>query len=182
MATAEPARGAVAAGALVIDIVDGADGAWLAAPADRALLRAAVAAAFDEAGGRLASLARVAGAEVSLVLGDDALVRRLNRDWRGKDAPTNVLSFPAAGGEAPAPAGPLLLGDIVLARETVMGEAGEQGKHPVHHAAHLACHGMLHLLEYDHLSDNDADAMESLERRILDGLGIADPYGTDERS
>ena len=121
-------------------------------------------------------------AGISLLLTDDAAVHELNRTWRGKDSPTNVLSFPAtetAEGELPVPefAGvPLALGDIALAYETCEREAGTQGKRFADHVAHLVLHGVLHLLGYDHLDDDQALRMEALEIRILAGLGVADPY------
>jgi probable rRNA maturation factor len=125
------------------------------------------------------------GVEVSLVLADDAAIRMLNRDYRGRDAPTNVLAFPqhesfgepAFGG--PAHAGPVLLGDVVLALETVRREAAAQGKSTVDHARHLVVHGILHLLGYDHDAESDAADMERRETAILAGLGIADPYAGD---
>ena len=107
-------------------------------------------------------------AELSLVLTDDAAIRVLNRDWRGKDRPTNVLSF--ASGEA------MLPGDVVLAYETVTREALEQGTSVADHLRHLIVHGVLHLLGHDHEGDSDAERMEALETRILAGLGVADPY------
>lgn len=118
-------------------------------------------------------------AEVCVVLADDPFVKELNRTWRGKDKPTNVLSFPI--GAMPAAAGPEpvrtpLLGDIVLALETIAREAGEQGKSFPDHLAHLVVHGVLHLLGYDHEDNADADEMEALERDILEDLDIADPY------
>lgn len=126
----------------------------------------AVAAALAGAG--------VTGAlEVSLLLTDDAEQRALNRAHRGKDSPTNVLSFPA--GYVP-PAGPRPLGDISLALETVTREAAEQGKSVADHVSHLLVHGTLHLVGYDHGDDAEAEEMEALEREILSGLGIADPY------
>jgi probable rRNA maturation factor len=122
------------------------------------------------------------GAELSLVLADDATVRELNCAWRGKDRPTNVLSFPAQElmpGEpfpdAPADA-PWPLGDVVLACETVAREAAGQGKDFADHLRHLVVHGVLHLLGHDHEDDAEAERMEGLERRILAGLGVADPY------
>lgn len=135
----------------------------------------------------LAEAWRMAGqskgeAELCVVLADDAFVRRLNKTYRGKDKPTNVLSFPladipvAAGGE-PLWSEPLTpLGDIVLARETIAREAEEQGKSFEDHLAHLSIHGLLHLLGEDHEVDEDAERMENLEREILARLGIADPY------
>jgi probable rRNA maturation factor len=121
--------------------------------------------------------AAAAGSELSVVLSSDRLVRRLNRDYRGRDEPTNVLSFAELDGPAnAAPSGPHLLGDVVLARETVVREAGEQGKRAADHLAHLVVHGVLHLLGHDHENRRDAEVMEALEREILGRLGIADPY------
>jgi probable rRNA maturation factor len=117
--------------------------------------------------------------EVSVVLADDAFLRRLNRDYRGRDETTNVLSFPAADDAIEALTGPLLLGDIVLAYETVSGEAAARGLALADHLSHLVVHGALHLLGYDHESLAEASAMEGLERRVLAGLGIADPYGAE---
>lgn len=115
--------------------------------------------------------------EISLVFTDDAEQRALNRDYRGKDRPTNVLSFPNMNGQGPTEAGqPRLLGDVVLARETVMREAREQGKSASDHVTHLLVHGALHLLGYDHEETEEAAAMEALERTILAGLDVADPY------
>jgi probable rRNA maturation factor len=111
-------------------------------------------------------------AELAIVLSDDSAVRELNRRWRGVDTATNVLSFPAAG-----PGGDrLLLGDIVLACETIAAEADEQRKPFAHHLAHLAVHGFLHLLGYDHERNKDAILMERIERNILQRLAIPDPY------
>jgi probable rRNA maturation factor len=106
--------------------------------------------------------------EVSVVLSDDAGVQELNRRWRGQDAPTNVLSF--ATGEAH------MLGDIVLAFETVAREAADQDKPFAHHLRHLIVHGVLHLLGHDHERGRDATLMENRERRILKGFNIPDPY------
>jgi probable rRNA maturation factor len=110
-----------------------------------------------------------------VTLTDDAAIRLLNRDWRGMDKPTNVLSFPQAdlpeGVDAPQP-----LGDVIIALETLQAEAAAEGKAPAHHLAHLVVHGTLHLMGYDHLEDDEAEEMEALERRILAGLGIDDPY------
>lgn len=118
------------------------------------------------------------GAEVSVVLADDTRIRELNRTWLGRDKPTNVLSFPAPAG---ARGEPRFLGDIVLAFETIEREAGTEGKPIEHHVAHLAVHGALHLLGYDHERESDADAMEQCERIILGRLGIADPYAPAAR-
>ncbi len=111
-------------------------------------------------------------AELAIVLTDDSAIRLLNRTWRGVDAATNVLSFPTGrtGGNR------LLIGDIVLAYETVAAEALAEGKPFAHHLAHLAVHGFLHLLGYDHERKKDADAMERIERDILQRLAIPDPY------
>ena len=117
--------------------------------------------------------------ELGLTLADDEAVQALNRDHRGQDKPTNVLSFPLVEGggfEPEAPGAPLLLGDVVLAYQTVAREATEQGKHLADHAVHLVVHGVLHLLGHDHGCDDEADAMERLEAAILCKLGIADPY------
>lgn len=115
--------------------------------------------------------------ELGLTFAGDAAVRALNRDWRGRDRATNVLSFPGETAAESANSGPRLLGDVVLARETVCAEAAHAGLAPADHMAHLIVHGVLHLLGYDHESDAEAEAMERLETRILAGLGIADPYG-----
>jgi len=111
-------------------------------------------------------------AELAIVLTDDSAIRQLNRAWRGIDAATNVLSFPTAtaGGEPP------LLGDVVLAYETIAAEARAQQKPIAHHVAHLAVHGFLHLLGYDHVRNKDAETMERLEREIMRRLAIPDPY------
>jgi probable rRNA maturation factor len=117
-------------------------------------------------------------AEVSVLLCDDAVIAALNARWRGRDEPTNVLSFPAPPslrGDAPAH-----LGDIAIAYETTAREAAGEGKPLAHHLSHLAVHGFLHLLGYDHESDADAETMEQLERAILSRLGIPDPYPTQD--
>ncbi len=118
-------------------------------------------------------------AEVSMVFTDDARVRGLNRDYRGVDAPTNVLSFPAEA-QAPGRFGPLI-GDIVFARETIAGEAAAGGLTVDDHLTHLMVHGFLHLFGYDHEVDEDATVMERLETAILARLGIADPYAEEDR-
>ena len=108
--------------------------------------------------------------EIAVLLTDDAAVRDLNARFRGKDQPTNVLSFPAA--ENPD----AHLGDVALAFETCAREAAEQGKPLADHLQHLVAHGVLHLVGYDHDVDADAEIMEALERRVLAALGVADPY------
>jgi probable rRNA maturation factor len=123
------------------------------------------------------SRARITGpAELSIVLTDDAEQRVLNRDWRGIDKSTNVLSFPQIEPFAPVSG---LLGDIILARETLEREAAEQGVSVEDHFTHLVVHGFLHLLGYDHMDDDEALAMEGLETQILASLGVADPYADD---
>lgn len=109
---------------------------------------------------------------VSLLLGDDASVAALNKQFRDKSGPTNVLSFPPAPGSAE----PGFLGDIALAAETIVEQADFQGKRFEHHAAHLVVHGFLHLIGYDHENPADAEAMEARERTILASIGIEDPY------
>ncbi|MHC5655134.1 rRNA maturation RNase YbeY [Stappia sp. ICDLI1TA098] len=159
-----------------IDLAIEADG-WGDEDELEALVARAVAAAC-----RIAALRLLPGAELSVVLADDARVRELNREWRGKDTATNVLSFPG-GDEDKPPYGPLL-GDLILARETVVREAGEMDLAFFDHLTHLVVHGFLHLFGYDHHMDDEAEEMEDLERRILATLGIADPYldppGTDD--
>ena len=116
------------------------------------------------------------GAEVSLLLCDDARIREINREWRGLDKPTNVLSFPAAPRAllAKSPA----VGDIAIAYETVAREAVDEGKTFRDHYMHMVAHGFLHLLGYDHETDAEAEEMEGLEISILSALGVADPYAT----
>lgn len=113
--------------------------------------------------------------ELSLVFTDDASIKELNAQWRNKHKATNVLSFPAfpiKAGTKPK----MMLGDIVIARETVMREAQEEGKPFEHHLNHMIVHGFLHLLGYDHEDDTDAEIMEQQERVILAALAIPDPY------
>jgi probable rRNA maturation factor len=120
------------------------------------------------------SKAKVAGiAELSIVLTDDAEQQALNREWRGIDKPTNVLSFPQIEPFSPVMG---ILGDITLGRETLEREAAELGKSFGDHFTHLVIHGFLHILGYDHLEETDALVMEGLETQILSSMGIADPY------
>jgi probable rRNA maturation factor len=114
-------------------------------------------------------------AELSLVLADDVVLRSLNGRWRGKDQATNVLSFPALGADLPEGA-PRLLGDVVLAFETVAAEATAQQKPLAHHLHHLVVHGVLHLLGFDHETATEATRMEALEVAVLAQLGVPDPY------
>lgn len=133
-----------------------------------------------------------AAVEISLTFANDQIVRELNAEHRELDRPTNVLSFPAVppenvkqtieafcsaagnGGAAPE----LLLGDVILALETIMREAEEQRKRPADHVAHLVAHGVLHLLGFDHCREDEATRMERIEVRIMENLGIGDPYQT----
>jgi len=118
--------------------------------------------------------------EISVTLTNDEHVRALNSKWRGKDRPTNVLSFPMADERDLAAANiadaELLLGDIVLARGVCEAEASDKGVSVADHAVHLVVHGTLHLLGYDHHDDRDAIDMEAREVRALKRLGIANPY------
>lgn len=123
---------------------------------------------------RRAGVAILPEAEISVLLCDDSRIRELNSHWRGIDQPTNVLSFPAAQPDDLATT--RLLGDIALAYETIGREAEADAKLFRDHYMHLVVHGVLHLLGYDHEADDEAERMERLERDILAGLGVADPY------
>lgn len=151
------------------------DPAWVAAlPEAEAIVRRAAEAALSssfvaQATGEVRSLG-----SITFLLTDDESVRELNGRFRGKDSATNVLSFPA-------PANPEdHLGDVALAYGVCAREAAEQGKPLSHHLQHLAVHGVLHLLGYDHIGDDEAEAMEGLERAVLAGLGVPDPYAAGE--
>ncbi len=144
--------------------------------------RRAAVAAFKVAGADFPG-----EAEVSIALANDDQVRRLNRDYRHQDKPTNVLSFANVDGDGqqtphPGGAGPVLLGDVIIAYGVTVAEAGAEHKTPADHLAHLVVHGMLHLLGHDHMDPAEADRMEALERQVLATLDIGDPYadhGTD---
>lgn len=142
-------------------------GAWDEAAINDATIELAAHAAFD-----VVTPEKLASYELTIVLTDDSEMRNLNREWRGKDAPTNVLSFPT--GEALGE--PVLLGDVVIAFETVQREAGSTAISLSDHVSHLVVHGVLHLLGLDHTQDEAAEHMEDLERRALASVGIADPY------
>jgi probable rRNA maturation factor len=150
---------------------------WHTEPDAEAVIARAIeaAAAMVDAG--------TGDAELAVMLTDNAGIRTLNLNWRGIDKPTNVLSFPALqppGGREPDDA-PRMLGDIAIAYETTRHEADEEQKPFDHHLSHLAVHGFLHLVGYDHEKDGEAEVMESLERDILASLGIPDPYADQDR-
>lgn len=156
---------------LDIDIEDWPEGAW-----------EALAARAAEAAGEGEPLLANPRLTVSLLFTSDAEVHALNREWRQRDKPTNVLSFPMLEREElealSLDGPPEMLGDIALACETCAREAAEKGITLEAHATHLIVHGLLHLAGHDHVdSDEQAEAMEALETRILAKLGIADPYG-----
>jgi len=160
-----PSRGAT----LEVEIVRHGE-AWAPGEATDATLERAARAALDAA-----PTVPPGSYHVALVLTGDDEMRTLNRTWRGKDAPTNVLSFPADQlGE------PGFLGDVVLAHETICEEAREQHLVLQDHAAHLVVHGVLHLVGFDHGDDAEAEQMEDVERRALASLGVADPYAEAE--
>jgi probable rRNA maturation factor len=141
---------------------------WTGQAAVRAMARRAVIEA--------AAALSTPEAELAIVLTDDSAIRLLNREWRGVDAATNVLSFPT-GRRAVEPTGaPPFIGDIVLAYETIAQEAKAEHKPLAHHVAHLAVHGFLHLLGYDHTRTAEAETMERKERAILRRMAIPDPY------
>lgn len=154
---------------VAVDVLVETDG-WSALPEAEAIAIRAVEAALAACGADVP-----APCEVSVTLTDDARIRVLNREWRDKDKATNVLSFPQPdlpeGVDAPQP-----LGDIIVALETLTAEAADEGKTPGNHLAHLVVHGTLHLMGHDHIEDDEAEEMEALERQILAGLGIDDPY------
>jgi probable rRNA maturation factor len=167
---------------MILDVAIDADPEWDSSIGWAGLAQAAAEAAIAES--RFPALAAgPRSIELSIRLSEDDDVRALNAQWRGKDKPTNVLSFPLAG-EADLAAvsteGPeLMLGDIVLARGVCAAEANEKAIPIDQHAAHLMVHGTLHLLGYEHEDDADAADMEARETRALARLGIADPYRED---
>ena len=146
---------------------------WRGALASRSLARQAILAALAESGVKLRR-----GAELTVHLVDDAEIRTVNARWRDKDAPTNVLSFPAV--EASEIPEARLIGDILIAFETVEREARDEGKTLAEHYRHLVIHGFLHLLGFDHVEAGEAEAMEAVERGALARLGVADPYAERE--
>jgi probable rRNA maturation factor len=161
-----PARGRKTKSAPLIDIIIQSP-RWKAKPRAGTVIRKAVVAAANALSTR--------HVELAIVLTDDSEIRALNREWRKLDAPTNVLSFPTKAPRASHGA-PRHVGDIVLAFETIAREAAAENKPFDHHLAHLAVHGFLHLLGYDHMAARDAARMERLEVGILARLRIPDPY------
>lgn len=169
----------------MLDVALTAEPGWPAATDWAALTTRAVTAAIAATpyGGWTTAAAAI---EISVRLTDDAEVQALNRDYRDKDRPTNVLSFPMVQPDlltavmANSDDGEVLLGDIVLAQETCAAEASDKGIGVDDHATHLIVHGTLHLLGYDHQGQAEAEAMEQIERDVLATLGIADPYINDD--
>lgn len=154
-------------------------GEWGDVEAVEALAEAALAAAVADLAGHEAQPFPETPPEVSLVLTDDAMMIEINSQWRDQPKPTNVLSFPAfplVPGGQPGP----MLGDIILARETIEREAAELDKPVDEHITHLIVHGFLHLFGYDHIENSDAEEMEAIETRILASLDLSDPYGDTE--
>ena len=167
---------------MMLDIAIEADAEWDSSNDWAALARSAAEAAIAESAfPQLGQGER--DVELSVRLTSDDQVHALNAQWRGKDKPTNVLSFPMAEEQelqtAARPGPELMLGDIVLAHGVCAAEASEKGLPIDRHAAHLMVHGTLHLLGYDHLDDDSAADMEAREVRALARLGIADPYAED---
>ncbi len=158
----------VAIKTLKIDIVVESE-LWKDVPKVKTIVRRAVAQA--------AATLSTTGAELAIVLTDDSAIRLLNRNWRGIDKATNVLSFPTKGGGKPP-----LIGDIVLAYETIAREASIERRPFAHHLAHLTVHGYLHLLGYDHERSREAETMEEVERKVLRRLAIPDPYRPQAKS
>jgi probable rRNA maturation factor len=160
---------------ITIDINCNLDRWHEAIPCVEALIEKTCKAAINAAG--IGKFAKVI--EVSVMLAGDDFVHDLNKQYRGKDKPTNVLSFPAEEFTAGDYAGVeefVMLGDIAIALETIEREAEEQGKDIKDHLCHMVVHGTLHLLGYDHIDDLDAEEMEGLEVKILDEMGIGNPY------
>lgn len=148
-----------------------------AEPGIESVILSAALAAYAAGRDALPVLEKAADISVTVICTDDSAMHELNRSHRGKDNPTNVLSFPMVTADEDIPAGvPVLLGDVILGFETMCREAGEQEKPLVAHTAHLVVHGILHLLGYDHMEDGEAEKMEHLESDILMRLGYANPY------
>jgi probable rRNA maturation factor len=166
-----PHSGAAAAGAprLEVDIIDEA-GDWTDIAAAEEHVRAAAGVVSESPD------LDIPPSTATVALTSDAAVQELNRTYRGKDKATNVLSFPSVAGPGSPAADRVFLGDVVLAAGTVLREAGELGIDPRHHLQHLVVHGLLHLIGYDHETDDTAAEMEALETRLLSRIGVADPY------
>jgi probable rRNA maturation factor len=169
--------GAMAQSALPITEVLVVADCWQNEPDVEAVIERAIAVAAEMVD------ADTGEAELAVMLTDDGGIRTLNKNWRGIDKPTNVLSFPALQptGERGSQDAPRMLGDIAIAYETTRREADDEQKRFDHHLSHLAIHGFLHLIGYDHEKDQDAETMETLEREILAQLDIPDPYAERER-
>ena len=151
------------AAALEID-VQVASPLWRAEPLAERTVRAAIAAA--------ATTLSTSDGEVAILLTGNKAIRALNRQWRGIDKPTNVLSFPAAKSKA----GTKFFGDIVIAYETLRRECDDEARKFLHHLAHLTVHGFLHLVGYDHQAETQAEEMEGLESKIMRSMKMPDPY------
>lgn len=167
----------------MLDVAVSAIEVWPEAVDWDGLCAMAVEAAFRQTP-HIAALDGPATIEVSIRLSDDAEVHALNAQWRGKDKPTNVLSFPQIQPDlidviGNSDDGEILLGDIILARETCAAEAKEKGITLAAHATHLVVHGTFHLLGHDHIDEAEAIRMETLERAAMADLGFADPYASD---
>ena len=160
----------------ITEVIVVADG-WRSEPDAEAAIHRAIATAAEVVD------ADIGEAELAVMLTDDAGIRTLNSNWRGIDKATNVLSFPALQPTGPRDHddAPRMLGDIAIAYETMRRESDDERKPFADHLSHLAVHGFLHLIGYDHENDVDAEAMETLEQEILAQLGIPDPYAERER-
>jgi probable rRNA maturation factor len=156
---------------------------WQTEPDAEAVIHRAIATAAETVNAGPSANTSLGEAELAVMLTDDAGIRTLNNNWRGVDKPTNVLSFPALQptGQGGPDDAPRMLGDIAIAYETTRKEADDEQKPFDHHLSHLAVHGFLHLIGYDHENDDDAEAMETLEQEILAQLGIPDPYADRKR-
>ena len=162
-------------GAPLTMVLEVEDDRWnQALPRAAELIEAALKAALADVDSQERSM------EVGVRLVDDGTIQGLNRDWRGRDKPTNVLSFPL-GDPGPIAAAdvPWLLGDIVMSYDTVMAESARDGKPLEHHVVHLTVHAALHLIGHDHIGDAEAETMEAAEIDLLAKLGIPDPYRTE---
>lgn len=160
----------------ITEIIVAAD-CWHDQPDAETVIQRAIAAAAQM------TEAESGDAELAVMLTDDSGIRTLNNNWRGIDKPTNVLSFPALQPTGPRSDDdpPRMLGDIAIAYETLRREADAEHKPFAHHLSHLAIHGFLHLIGYDHETEVDAEEMEAIERKVLSQLEIPDPYAERDR-